>query len=220
MNSISQSDPHAGTRTLMYGTPLEEARAAMIMLHGRGASPEDILGVAPHIDPGGVIYLAPAAMGGTWYPQRFLLPQSANQPYLNSALARVGGLISRVTNAGIAAEQIVLLGFSQGACLAAEYAARHPQRYGGVAVLSGGLIGSEEDLQGYKGSLGGTPVFLGCSDIDPHIPETRVRRSTEILQQIGAQVEVRIYPGMGHNINRDELDAVAAMLRETAKETD
>jgi len=140
MNSTSPSNPHAGTRTLAYGAPLEEARAAMIMLHGRAASPEDILGVAPLIDPGSLIYLAPAAMDGAWYPQTFLRPQSVNQPWLDLALRRIGSLISQVETAGIPVERIVLLGFSQGAWLALEYAARNAWRYGGVAVLSGGLI--------------------------------------------------------------------------------
>jgi phospholipase/carboxylesterase len=212
MTLRSELDPHGGTRTLTYGAPLEEARAAMILVHGRGASPEDIMGVAPEVDPGSVAYLAPAAAGGAWYPQTFMNPQPSNQPWLNSALGRVGGLISHINGAGIPSDKIVLLGFSQGACLASEYVARHPMRYGGLAVLSGGLIGTDEELTGYTGSLNSTPVFFGCSNVDPHIPEARVRRSGDIMKTLGAQVEVNIYPGMGHNINQDEITIVRAML--------
>lgn len=212
-------DPHSSTKTLIYGASLESARAAVIMLHGRGASPEDILGIAQLVDPGGVVYLAPAAAQFTWYPNPFLVPQKANQPWLNSALRRVGGLVEQVQAAGITPERLILMGFSQGACLALEYAARHTHRYGGVAGLSGGLIGSEEDLQGFQGSLGGTTVFLGCSDIDPHIPVQRVHQTADILTRLGAQVEVRFYPGMGHMVNPDEIQVVTEMLQSMLPES-
>jgi phospholipase/carboxylesterase len=212
MTLRSELDPHGATRTLAYGVPLEEARAAMILLHGRGASPEDILGIAAAADPGGVAYFAPAANGNTWYPNTFMNPQASNQPWLNSALARIGGLISHINGAGIPTDKIVVLGFSQGACLASEYVARHAMRYGGLAALSGGLIGTDDDLTGYTGSLDNTPALFGCSNIDPHIPETRVRRSAEILKDLGAKVDVRIYPGMGHNVNQEEVDVVRTML--------
>lgn len=209
---VNQSDPHASTRTLAYGVPPEQARAAMILLHGRGASPEDILGIGAEVGIDNVAYIAPAAANSTWYPYPFLNPQAANQPYLDSALKRVGGLIAHLNGVNIATNKIVLLGFSQGACLASEYAARNPQRYGGVAALSGGVIGSDDDLTGYTGSLEGTPAFFGCSDVDPHIPETRVRRSADILQGMGATVETRIYPGMGHLVNLEEIGVVREML--------
>lgn len=209
---MNTGDPHAGTRTLAYGVQPEQAQAAMILLHGRGASPEDILGIAAEIAIEDVAYLAPAAMNSTWYPYPFLNPQAANQPWLNSALKRVGGLIEHLNGANVATNKIILLGFSQGACLASEYAARYPQRYGGVVALSGGLIGAEEDLVGYTGSLDGTPAFFGCSDIDPHIPEKRVRRSAEVLEGLGASVETRIYPNMGHLVNIDEINTVKHML--------
>lgn len=212
------NDPHAGTRTLTYGASLKDARVAMIMLHGRGATPEDILGLAPAIDRGDVAYLAPAAMHMTWYPNTFLVPQQANQPWLNSALQRISGLLGQVETAGIPMERVFLLGFSQGACLTLEYTARHTWRYGGVAGLSGGLIGTEDDLVGYHGLLDGTRVFLGCSDVDPHIPVERVDRTAGILQTLGANPTVRIYPGMGHLVNADELDAVQRMLTRLLEE--
>jgi predicted esterase len=208
------NDPHSTTRTITYGTALEEAQAAMILLHGRGASPEDILGLAAEIDPGGVAYLAPAAFQAVWYPQPFLSPQSVNQPWLDSALRRVDSLFQSIEEAGIPPQQIILLGFSQGACLSLEYAARNPRNYGGVAALSGGLIGSEDDLKNYPGFFDHTPILLGCSNVDPFIPEMRVRQSGDILTKLGANVDLRLYPGMGHMVNRDELDAVAFMLEE------
>jgi len=215
--SFSANDPHSATHTLVYGASLEEAQAAMILLHGRGASPEDILGLAAEIDAGGVAYLAPAAFQAEWYPQTFLAPRSANQPWLDSALLRIDSLFQGIEEAGIAPQHIVLLGFSQGACLSLEYAARHPRDYGGVAALSGGLIGSEDDLKDYPGIFDGTPMLLACSTVDPYIPEERVRQSGDILKNLGASVDVRLYPGMGHMVNRDELDAVAAMLEKAKK---
>jgi predicted esterase len=215
---VNPSDPHAGTRTLAYGVQPDQARAAMILLHGRGASPEDILGIGAEVGVDNIVYLAPAAMNSTWYPYPFLNPQTANQPWLESALKRVGGLIAHLNGVNIPTNKIMLLGFSQGACLASEYAARHTQRYGGVAALSGGLIGAEDDLKGYAGSLEETPVFFGCSDVDPHIPEARVRRSAEIMQGLGAKVETQIFPGMGHLVNMEEIGVVRAMLEALAAE--
>jgi phospholipase/carboxylesterase len=209
---VIPSDPHGGTPTLAYGVPPEQARAAMILLHGRGASPEDILGIGAEVGIDNVVYLAPAAMNSTWYPYPFLNPQVANQPWLDSALQRVGGLIAHLNGVNIPTNKIMLLGFSQGACLASEYAARYTQRYGGVAALSGGLIGADDDLTGYIGSLDETPVFFGCSDVDPHIPEARVQRSAEIMQALGAKVETRIFPGMGHLVNLEEIGVVRGML--------
>jgi predicted esterase len=184
----------------------------MILLHGRGASPEDILGIGAEVDPGGVIYLAPEARSSAWYPQTFLAPQKANQPWLSSALTRLGEMLEYLEAEGIPPERVILLGFSQGACLASEYAARNPRRYGGIAALSGGVIGADDDLQGYEGRLADTPIFLGCSDVDPHIPVERVHRTTEILSSLGAQVTEQIYPGMGHFVNVEELTAVRAMV--------
>ena len=206
-------DPHGGTRTEIYGVPMEEARVAVILLHGRGASPEDILYIAHEVDPGGVAFLAPEAAGETWYPQSFLSPLEANQPYLDSALRRVAGLVNEIGEAGIPFERMVLAGFSQGACLGLEYACRNARRYGGLVGLSGGLIGPDETPQEYPGSLDGTPVFLGCSEEDLFVPLHRVRQTGEVLRRMGAEVDERIYPGMGHLVNQDELDAVGEMLR-------
>lgn len=198
-------------QTLHSGAPLETARAATIMLHGRGASAEDILGIAGELSLPDMAYLAPQANGGQWYPQRFTAPLAANEPWLSDALAAIAELLAHLAAAGIPAERTALLGFSQGACLALEYAARNPQRYLGVAGLSGALIG-ERTRTDYPGSLAGTPVLLGCSDVDSHIPLVRVEESAAALRTLGAAVDTRIYPGMGHTINHDEIAAVRAML--------
>jgi predicted esterase len=185
-------------------------------VHGRGATAESILGLAPLVDPGGFTFLAPQAAGHTWYPQRFMEPVEANEPWLSSALGVLSGLLDRLAGEGIRAERTVLLGFSQGACLALELAARNARRYGGLVGLSGGLIGPDGTPRRYPGSLDGTPVVLGCSDVDPHIPKRRVDETAEVLRRLGGEVEVRIYPGMGHTINDDELDAVRALFRAVA----
>jgi predicted esterase len=212
-------NPHLGTPTITYGAPLEEATAAAIFLHGRGATPEDILYLAHEADPGGIAYLAPEAAGGSWYPLSFLAPLEANQPWLDSAFERIGDLIAKIEAAGIPAERIVLAGFSQGACLALEYAVRKPRCYGGLVGLSGGLIGPDDMPRDYPGSLEGTPVFLGCSDMDPYIPLERVRMSGEVLRRLGAQVDERIYPALGHLVNEDELDALASMLKQLSSDS-
>lgn len=195
------------------GEPLESARAAVVMVHGRGDSAQGILGLASAIHVPGVAYVAPQATHNTWYPQSFMAPMESNQPWLDSALNTVGAVVEQVVEAGVPHEKIVLLGFSQGACLASEYMARNARRYGGLAALSGGLIGPEGTPRDYDGSLDDTPTFLGCSDIDPHIPLTRVQESTRVLTRLGAQVDERIYPGFGHSVNQDEADAVRAMLQ-------
>lgn len=182
------------------------------MIHGRGASAEDILSLADHLNTDGFVCLAPQAAGGTWYPYRFIEPVAKNEPYLSSALQAVDDVFAGLTEASLTPDRVILLGFSQGACLALEYAARHPRRYGGVAGFSGGLIGDGDKLRDYEGSLAGTPVFLGCSDVDPHIPVERVYASTSTLRGMGAQVEEAIYPGMGHTINLDELQHLQRMM--------
>lgn len=194
------------------GTALDDAKAVMVMIHGRGGGPQSILSLANHIDTNGFAYLAPEAANWTWYPQRFLVPRAQNEPFLSSALEKVESVVSQIEDSGIPSEKIMLLGFSQGACLALEYAARNPRQYGGVVALSGGLIGADDELEGYTGSLENTSVFLGCSDVDFHIPVNRVHDSTEILKNLGANVEERIYPGMGHTINQDEVDYVRGMM--------
>jgi len=196
----------------VMGEPLEKARAAMIMMHGRGASAEDILTLVPEINRPGFTYLAPQAANSAWYPNSFLAPLASNEPGLSSALALIASIFERLEQAGISPEHTILLGFSQGACLSLEYVARNARLYGGVAGLSGGLIGPEGTPRDYQGSLANTPIFLGCSDIDPHIPKKRVELSAEVLQRMGGNVTMRLYPRMGHTVNEDEIRAVQAMM--------
>lgn len=190
---------------LRAGAELSEARAAMIMLHGRGADAADIIGLAEVIGRPEIIYLAPEAAGHTWYPMSFLAPVAQNEPGRTSALKVIASLIATLGEAKLPPEKIALLGFSQGACLSLEFAARHPRRYGGVFALSGGLIGETISREDYAGSLVGTPLFIGCSDIDPHIPLERVKQSTAIMKGLGADVTERIFPGMGHAIVEEEM---------------
>jgi len=194
------------------GAGLGDAHAAVILLHGRGATAQSILRLADELVQSGVAYLAPQAARRTWYPYSFMAPTDQNEPALSSALSRVGTLLATTSEAGIPADRVALLGFSQGACLALEYAARHPQRYGALVGWSGGLIGPEDDPLAHDGSLEGTPVFLGCSDQDPHIPLERVRDTADVLDAMGAQVDLRVYPGMGHTVNDDEIRAVRDLI--------
>lgn len=204
---------HEGLPVLSAGEPLDRAARVLIMVHGRGASAEDILRLADELAAPDMAYLAPQAADNEWYPRRFMVETALNEPWLGSALGVVDGLVARCTAVGITHERIHLLGFSQGACLAAEYAARHPARYGGVFVLSGALIGGETEARPkVEGSLAGTPVFLGCSNSDPHIPAERVRLSATQLKDLGAAVEMKLYPLMGHTVNAEEVQIVRGML--------
>jgi phospholipase/carboxylesterase len=200
-------------RTLTAGTQLDRSRAAVVLLHGRGGMAEDILTLADALAVTDLAYLAPQAPGNTWYPLSFLAPIERNEPALSRALATVGAIVGTVAQSGVPAERVVLVGFSQGGCLALEYAARNAQRYGGVVGLSAGLIGPPGSPREYPGSLAGTPVFLGCSDLDAHIPVWRVRESTQVLRGLGAEVTERIYPGMGHLISDDEIAHVRQVLK-------
>jgi glyoxalase family protein len=211
--------PHDARGVLEAGQNLEEARGAVILVHGRGASAGDILGVVAAVDPGGVAYLAPQATGNTWYPWSFLEPLERNEPWLSSGLNLLSDLVDHAAAVGIPHGRIALLGFSQGACLALEFAARNARRYGALVGLSGGLIGPEGTPRDYPGSFDGTPVFLGCSDVDPHVPKERVEETAEVLERLGANVETRLYPGMGHTINPNELEAAATLLRSVAAPT-
>lgn len=206
------ADPHRGQPVLATGAPLAGAKAALIMLHGRGADAADILGLAQAIGRPDIACLAPEAAGHAWYPQRFIAPVAANQPWLASALGVVAGLVAECGRQGIPSERVALLGFSQGACLSLEFAARHPRRYGGVFGLAGGLIGEKIAAADYSGSLAGTPVFLGCGDTDPHIPVARVRESAAIIRGLGAEVTERIYPGLPHTVIEDEIVEVRRIL--------
>src|SRR5689334_20910332 len=197
---------------LSTGLPLERARYAMIMIHGRGSSAEDILSLVPQLDNTDFAYLAPQAPGNTWYPRPFTVPISENEPFLSASLTLVDNLVAHLVSAGISPDRIILLGFSQGACLTLEYAARHAQRYGALIGLSGGLIGPDGLKRDYKGSLSGTSTFLGCSDVDPHIPKHRVQHAAETLTTLGAEVTARLYPGMGHTINEDERKSIRNLM--------
>ena len=203
---------HDGGAVLTTGAAPEHAAAGAILVHGRGADARDILGLAPLIDNGGIAFMAPEAAGHVWYPYSFLAPIPDNEPGISSGLRAIEALLARFAAAGIAGERTLLLGFSQGACLALEYAARHARRFGGVAGLSGGLIGPPGTPRDYAGSLDGTPVFLGCSDQDPHIPRERVEETAEVLTRMGARVTMRLYPRMGHGINDDEVEFVKQMI--------
>lgn len=206
------SDPHHEQPIYRAGEPLEQARAVMVMVHGRGASARDILSLTQELPRDGFCFLAPEAANATWYPYRFMEPMERNEPWLSSALNLVDMLVQRALAANIPHEKIMLLGFSQGACLATEYAARHAQKYGGIVGLSGGLIGPDGTPRDYDGSFDHTPVFLGCSDVDFHIPKERVMETRDVLQRLGADVTMRLYPNMDHTVNEDELAFVGGMM--------
>lgn len=204
--------PHAHQPVLRRGPAPAQARLAVVLVHGRGDSASGILGLADAFDAPDVTWLAPQAAGNTWYPFSFLAPMEQNEPGLSSGLAVLGGLVGTLGSEGIPADRVVLMGFSQGACLAQEFAARHARRYHAIVGLSGGLIGPPGTPRTYAGSFDGTPVFLGCSDVDAHIPVERVRESSAVFTRMGGRVDERIYPGMGHTIIDDEIAAVAALL--------
>lgn len=212
MTTESARDPHAGQRVLLAGEPLEHATSAVILLHGRGARADDILSLAGTLNTPGFTFLAPQAAGNTWYPHSFLFPLEENEPFLSSALGSVQSVVTIATESGIPAERVIVLGFSQGACLALEYAARHARRFGGVVAFTGGLIGPEGTPRTYPGSLDGTPVYIGGSDIDPHVPLARLEESATALTTLGANVNLRVFSGMGHTINSEELETAKAML--------
>jgi predicted esterase len=209
---IYQSDPHADQPIAMAGLPLAESRRAVVMIHGRNASPRNILDLVPRLDRPDFSYVAPAAANNTWYPFSFLEQVAKNEPYLTSAMSRLERVLADIQAAGISRERIALLGFSQGACLAAEFAYRHAQRLGGVVLFSGGLIGPPGTTWQSSQSFGGTPVFLGCSDIDAHVPQWRVDESADVFDGMEAVVTKRIYPGMGHFVSDDEIQVAQSLL--------
>jgi predicted esterase len=204
---------HQGELVRTAGDPLGVAKAAMLMVHGRGASAEDILSLAEQLDVAGFAYFAPQASNNTWYPNSFLSPISDNEPWLSSALAFMEEVMATISKAGIAPENSMILGFSQGACLTLEYAIRHVQRYGGLIGLSGALIGPDTMLRDYSGTLAGTPVFLGCSDVDFHVPKERVDGAAAVLGRLGGDVTERLYPNMAHTVNQDEIDFIRRMMQ-------
>jgi phospholipase/carboxylesterase len=204
--------PHQGQQLVTAGTPLDEADAAMVLVHGRGATARSIVQMGQEVHREGVALLAPQAARNTWYPNSFLAPVERNEPGRSSGLRAVDDAVERAAEAGIDRERVLLLGFSQGACLASEYVARNPRRYGGLVALSGGLIGETVDPTSYEGDVEETPVFLGCSDVDPHIPLERVKETSEAFELLHGDVDERIYEGMGHGVNEDELEAVADLV--------
>jgi predicted esterase len=206
--------PHAGQPLATAGAPLGKSPIAMILAHGRNALPANILSFVPAFGRPDITYLAPGAAGGTWYPLSFMADQEKNEPGISSGVWVLEQLVLHVVRAGVRKDRIVLLGFSQGACLTSQFAASHADRYGGVVLYSGGLIGPPGTTWDYPGSFGGTPVFLGCSDVDAHVPKTRVDESAAVFQRMGATVTEQIYPGMGHLVNEEELAFTRTLLDE------
>ena len=210
---MASTDPHANSPILTAGPAPEQAAGTIIMIHGRGATGDDIISLLPELELEiDVAAIAPQAANNTWYPQSFLAPLEANQPYLDSALKKIETIVTDLIARGVASNRIALLGFSQGACLSCEFAARHPREYAAVLGLTGGLIGPPGTPRNYTGSLAGTLAFLGCGDPDMHIPFSRVIETGEVFTRMGASVDVRRYPGMPHTINHDEIDACRTIL--------
>jgi phospholipase/carboxylesterase len=205
-------DPHRDGPVLRFGAELKQAVGAVILLHGRGASAEDILSLAAEFDLPQLAYLAPQAAGSAWYPNSFLAPVESNEPWLLSALSKVESVLQMALDAGIPAERVVIGGFSQGACLTTEFAASYPRRYAGLIAFTGGLVGPIGADLAHPGDLAGTPAFLGSGDPDPHVPWSRVLESAEILTEMGAIVTTRRYPGRAHTVGRDELMFAKGML--------
>lgn len=206
---------HNPNNVITAGVPLEKATKVMVMVHGRGGSARDILSLSEQIeDNDEFAFVAPEAHQNTWYPFSFLQPMERNEPYLSSALTMLAMLRARLqSDFNLKAPQIYWLGFSQGACLMLEFVARNPLTYGGVFGLSGGLIGPPGTPRNYEGTLDGTPVFLGCSDTDPHIPEERVFETEAVLSRMGAEVTATLYPNFPHSINEDELKMINLLIR-------
>ncbi len=204
---------HQHTKNISYtGKTLSEASKAMVMIHGRGASAESILGLAEELEVKNFALLAPQATQNTWYPYSFMAAKTQNEPGLSSALSMLGELLEEVKAAGIKTENIYFVGFSQGACLAAEFTARNAERYGGVFILSGGLIGDSLEKNLYQGDFKGTPILLGCSDVDAHVPLARVQESTAMFKAMGANVTERIYPNAPHTVFEDEIRLMNEIL--------
>jgi phospholipase/carboxylesterase len=192
--------------------PLEQAEGAVILLHGRGASAEDILGLVDELDMPELAYLAPQAAGNTWYTNSFLAPTERNEPWLTSALELVRTIVQRAVDRGLARNKIALLGFSQGACLSTEFVARNPAAYGGLIAFTGGLIGPPGAVFQYSPGLAGTPCFFGSGDPDAHVPWKRVQESASVLANLGGIVTLKRYPGMPHAINAEEIAEAKKIL--------
>jgi len=204
---------HDPNNFLTAGVPLEEAKRVMILVHGRGGSARDMLSLASHLQVSDMAFVAPQATDNTWYPYSFLQPSARNEPYLSAALTALQMIKARLqADYNVKLPQMYWLGFSQGACLTLEFLARNPAAYGGIFGLSGGVIGPDDTHRDYPGSFADTPVILGCSDPDSHIPKARVLETDAIFTRMGAAVQTRIYPNGGHTINEDELSLVNTVL--------
>jgi predicted esterase len=204
--------PHLTQPVYSTGPSLDDASAALILLHGRGATADDILSLSAYLDFPKIAFLAPQAEGYTWYPNRFIVPIEQNEPFLSAALSKIDGILKEVEAQHIPVEKIFIGGFSQGACLASEYVIRNPRRYGGLLAFSGGYIGPLGVAREPIGDLAGMPAFLGCSDKDPHIPLGRVKETAALLRSMGAQATEKIYPSMGHTIVDDEIEQARQLL--------
>jgi predicted esterase len=215
------TNPHGSGAVLHSGAPLREAKLAVVLLHGRGGSAQDILGLSSAFNLPGVAYFAPQAAGHTWYPLSFLSPREANEPYLSSALAKVESVVNSIEQAGVERSQIVIAGFSQGACLSTEFVASHPARYGGLIAFTGGLIGPPGSLQFAEAATGtelaNTPALLCSGDPDPHVPWQRVEESATALRAMGASVTTKRYPGRPHTITAEEVALGRVLLAEAMK---
>ena len=188
------------------GIPVEQAKSALIMIHGRGASAQSMVPLSNYLDLKDAAIFAPQAMNHSWYPTSFIAPVEQNQPALDSALEMIGGLVTDIINAGIAADRIYFMGFSQGACLTLEYVTRNAEKYAGVIAFTGGLIGKELQAKNYQGDFGQTTVLITTSDPDPHVPLKRVKETGGIMEKMNARLHVVAYPGKQHTITNEEID--------------
>lgn len=199
-------------KIISQGKPLEQTGKALVMIHGRGATAESILSLSEHIDAADFTLFAPQATNHSWYPFSFMAPASQNQSALDSALELVHATVKQIQDQGIERKDIYLLGFSQGACLTSEYATRNAQRYGGLLIFTGGLIGQHVDSSNYSGSFDGTPVLITTGDPDPHVPVSRVDETVKIMEEKGAKVTKKIYKGRPHTILQEELELAKKIL--------
>jgi predicted esterase len=211
---VTSPDPHAGQPIRSTGPSLSPAALVAILVHGRNAGPENILQLADQFARPRVTYLAPSAAGHTWYPLSFLAPRGRNEPFLSSALAAIGRLVDDVLAHGVAARRIAIVGFSQGACLATEFVYRRTDRLGALVAFSGGLVGPPGTAWERTASFHDMPAFFGCSDVDAHVPRARVEESADVFSTLGARVTPRIYSGMGHIVNDDEIAHAQGILDE------
>ena len=206
------SDPHRDEPVLTLGAKLTEATAAVILLHGRGASAEDILGLATGMYDERFAYLAPQAAGNAWYPYSFMAPLEKNEPWLSSALAKVAAIVQQAQAAGVSLDRIFVCGFSQGACLSSEFVARNPARYGGLVAFTGGLIGPPDANLHHDGDLEGMPALFSSGDPDPHVPWSRVLESAEQFTAMGAAVKTQRHPGRPHTVLPQEIKSARDLI--------